>query len=382
MVIISLIVIAWINLSSKETLILHNDRYVRTYETEITLIKNEQVFYFDDNPSYFVSSGTRVSLNRPLSDQKVTNQKYISDKVEILNAALSKNEATGKILDTELIDSFDEEKKMESQRNIRIMLSSLKYCHKTDDEISTMLEDISASTITGLTLKKIGSSYPGYVYFEDDGYEQILAFDNMDLMSEEFLKQADEFAKLNAGYGSNILKVADDDAVVLVAEVSNDVQLQREASLDDKKNDIYDRLEKRDLASYVELLTNRVDILRSLPKVRFTLEDKEFEAHLIESVKGKDNKLLIFIMKDMIDSNILKLRKAKTNIYTYENQGYVIPAKSVFKKNGKTYIMVLSKGYLRKNIEVRVTEVTDGKAFLSKSDNSELSEGLQVLVNP
>ena len=44
--------------------------------------------------------------------------------------------------------------------------------------------------------------------------------------------------------------------------------------------------------------------------------------------------------------------------------------------------MVLSKGYLRKNIEVSVTEVTDGKAFLSKSDNSELSEGLQVLVNP
>ena len=333
--IIFLIVLAWINLSSKETLILHNDRYVRTYETEMTLIKNEQVFYFDNNPSYLVSAGTRVSLNKPLSDQKVTNQKYIADKVEILNAALSKNEATGKILDTELIDLFDEEKRMESQRNIRIMLSSLEYCYKTDDEISTMLKDTSALTITGLTLKKIGSSYPGYVYFEDDGYEQILTFDNMDLMSEEFLKQADEFAELNAGYGSNILKVADDDAVVLVAAVSNDVKLQREASLDDKKNDIYDRLEKRDLASYVELLTKRVDILRSLPKVRFTLEDKEFEAHLIESVKGKDNKLLIFIMKDMIDSNILKLRKAKTNIYTYENQGYVIPAKSVFKKMEK-----------------------------------------------
>ncbi|SHE27129.1 hypothetical protein SAMN02746064_00044 [Alkalibacter saccharofermentans DSM 14828] len=382
MLIIFLMALAWMNLSSKQTQTLHNERYVKTYEADVTLIKNEQVFYFDQKPSYLISSGTRISMNQLLAEQSVSTQGYASDKSAAINKAISHAGSSKKELDLSLIDSFDEDDKTKSQREIRIMLSALRYQSKSEEELKDILEKNSGASISSPTLKKIGSDYPGYVFFDDDGYEQVFTFSNMDMLSKEFLEEADEIADLNRGYGNNVLKVTDDDGVIIVAAVPKEVELQREALLQERKTGIYERLDEENLSSYIELLTERVDLLRGFPKVKFNMDDNEYAAYLIESIEEEEEKILVFMLKEMVQGEILSKRKGTADIYTYENQGYLVPSRSVFEKDGKSYVMVLSKGYLRRNVEVTVTLVDGSQVFLSRSENSNLSDGMQVLINP
>jgi len=380
--VIFLMALAWMNLSSKQTQTLHNERYVKTYEADVTLIKNEQVFYFDQKPSYLISSGTRISMNQLLAEQSVSTQGYASDKSAAINKAISHDGSLKKELDLSLIDSFDEDDKTRSQREIRIMLSALIYQSKSEEELDDILEKNAGASISSPTLKKIGSDYPGYVFFDDDGYEQVFTFSNMDMLSKEFLEEADEIADLNRGYGNNVLKVTDDDGIIVVAVVPKEVELQRETLLQERKTGAYERLDEESLSSYIELLTARVDLLRGFPKVKFNMDDNEYSAYLIESIEEEEEKILVFMLKEMVEGEILSKRKGTADIYTYENQGYLLPARSVFEKDGKNYVMVLSKGYLRRNVEVTVTLVDGSQVFLSRSENSNLSDGMQILINP
>ncbi|MBF7095872.1 HlyD family efflux transporter periplasmic adaptor subunit [Alkalibacter mobilis] len=381
------VVLALINLNSKRTLVLKSEDYIKKYDTKTFLLKDEQVFYFDQKPSYDLSEGTKVSKNQLLSTKSLTLNSYANQKLKAINLKVDFSGGLEEIVDLALKSGLkDKDVSSQTIDEFLLNLDGLKYSkfdvEQLESEKSKIENLLQGSFINGISLNKINASCPGYVFYSLDGYEQIFDISNIeDLIDLDFedLNIVSESLSKNI---KNVLKVVNDDSVYIWVPVPHDLETDWEESMIAKKLDVIKNLDNETSIDYLERLYSRVDILRSMPKVDFASNDVLYTAYAVDVFKNKSNKAYLFQIKENVIKEILSKRSMDIELITYRNKGYLIPEKSILEKDGKNYIVVLNKGYLRKLVEVFITEIDEDKVFLSRSENNNISEGMQLIINP
>ncbi|NTW70627.1 MAG: hypothetical protein HGA49_00075 [Eubacteriaceae bacterium] len=388
-----IIALTWLNLNSKKTLVLYNEKYIKTYEAKSFILRNEKVIYYDQTIEFNAAEGTRVSETKILSDSQASYDNYIQNQIAIIDNVLKSIGQPKKIVQYELLDDLDSQIKSAGQDKIEtyaykkmVTLESIKFKgidQATLEQYKAQLnEKLNNTKVSKITLSNSGISFPGYVFFSYDGYEELLHIDNMDLVTPGYLEKVSKYGSSNYYTSKSILKVVDDDYVYIAFTVPADVVFQSEAALKEKTDKIYDSLEDDSLKSYLGYLNRRVDVLRTMPKIKFANGDQEYSGYLIKTILDKERKVIILEVKDNIDNVMLSKRMITNKVYTYENTGYLIPNKSIQVQNGKKSIVIMSKGYLKKTIPVTVTDMDGDNAFLSKSENQSISDGMQLILNP
>lgn len=384
-----LIALAWVYLTSKETLILHSQRFTTTYDTQSFLVKDEQVLHFDRQPAPQVSEGVRVSMQTVLFENSGSIGGYYLEQRSLL--ASYETIPTKEALLREIVSEKNHYQELSSDQdegptveNISRLSALLQYADLDEESLEDVKEDVgklAADPYEGFTLLKLGGKFPGYLFYSLDGYESLLTPENMEALAILDMQDLSDTAAILKGAQEG-MKVVNDDTAYIMLTVPENLLPNSEELLEKKKTSISENL--RDGEEYLEYLNRRIDILRSMPSIGFILNDEEYTAKLVDIIPAvsEENNVWILQLKDYLTGDFLAQRQFDIQVLTYENRGYIVPESSLLTKDGKTYIVVLSKGYLRKNLEVNVTKTQGDQVFLSLKDNEAITEGMQLLINP
>ncbi|QSX08763.1 hypothetical protein J0B03_01330 [Alkalibacter rhizosphaerae] len=386
-----LVVLSWVRLTSKQTLVLENQRYITTYDTQTFLLKNEQVFYFDKNPVLVVSDGERVSRQTELFENDGTLQNFYRDQRSLLEkmTEIPKREELFQLLvdkKEEFKDLSDEENKDPLMEEIMDLVYQFSYADLDEEALESRKEeirDLSVDPYQGKTLIRLGGIHPGYWSNQLDGYESLLAPGNIEALVGMDAQDLEETAGIIKDDTTG-MKVIDDDTAYMMITIPKESLPEVKKQVEEKRRGLEENLENDDLQEYLSYLNRRVDVLNGMPQVSFFLEGKERTARVVAVLDSDDEAQDVFVLqlKEYLTYDFLKKRKLDIQLITYTNNGYVLPEKSLITKDGVTSIVVLNKGYLRKNLEVTVTKTMDDEVFLSRGDNESITEGMQLLINP
>lgn len=383
-----LVVLSWVRLTSKQTLILHNQRYTTTYDTQTFLLKNEQVFYFGENAKSLVESGERVSKQTVLFESEIaagsqipgTNALFGNYENTPEGAALAKEFAA---LVKEEGGFHSEEEKSRILQDLKQIVAAFSYTTSSEEAWALLKNQGSATVSSGRTLSGLGGRFPGYFVTKTDGYESILTPENMeglvDLPAETMIKGITLLGETKAGF-----KIINDNTAYYMVYVPKDFFEEQSAQALERKSSILKDREDQSFTGYLDQLNRRADLLRSMPQLRYFMEDQEHAGFLIDVLEPEagDQKVLILQLKDPMTLDFLQKRTVDLQLIRYDNQGYLVPTKSLVEEEGKFYIVVLNKGYLRKNLEVSISDEQKDQVFLSRKDNPDITEGMQLLINP
>jgi hypothetical protein len=221
------------------------------------------------------------------------------------------------------------------------------------------------------------------LYYGSDGFEPLLTLENLEALVDVPQEDLSEMAELMKT-DQRTVKVVNDDTGYMMVSIPEDTLLDLIAKVDTQKAAIRENMEDPSLLAYLDRLNRRVDLLRSMPTIGFILEEEEYTASVVEVLKPSQGEghVLLLQLKDRLTGEFLKRRSMEIKLVTYDNEGYVVPKKSLFEKDGKTYMTVMNKGYLRKNLEVHISATEGDQVFLSRRDNEEITEGTQLIVHP
>lgn len=409
--IVTILILIWVNHNSKKMEILYADEYKKTYETEAIIIKNELIMNLKDKIDFSVREGERVSINKVISDSKnVTFSEYYNREIDMVNWLLDNEAYREKNLfdkditaidqqieeiekDLKWAENFKNEDKIKNlKKQKEKLIEKREYIIKSFQYIGTSKEDLvelkdkysqmKDSTGSSITLKKLNFQFPGYIYFQSDGYENLLNTNILEYLTPEFLRNIDKYNKANNNTYAQTVRVVDGSYYYLGIVVPKDEVLVQQERVLERKDEIMKSIETNVLNEYYRYLNRRVDVLRTLPKINFEYEKTQNSGYIIDIREYGEEKILLIECKDDIDSKILSERNITMNLFTYSQYGYLIPSKSIVKVEGKDNIVILSKGYLRKYVEVKVTRKDGKNVFLQASENKNITDGMQLIINP
>ncbi|MPW26018.1 hypothetical protein GC105_09470 [Alkalibaculum sp. M08DMB] len=406
----TVLILIWANYNSKKVQILSIEEYSETYETEAIIIKNEEIKNLNNQVDFTVKEGQRVSINKVLSDSKnITFTEYYNREIDIINWILDNEAYTDKNLfdrDISMIDeqiediekdiswaeNFNdsdkiqnlEQKKDELLKQKSYIINSFQYIGLNKDTLIELKEKYSGvkdSTGSSFTLNKLNFNFPGFIYFKSDGYENVLSKNILEFLTPEYIRNLENYNK-NNNETSQTIKIVDDTYVYLSIVSSKDLVLNQEERVLERKEEIMETLEIDSLNEYYEYLNSRFDVLKRFPSIQFEYEDTKNKGYIIDIREYGEEKLIILQLKDNINQKFLAERQAQLSLITYARDGYIIPEKSLVKVDGKDNIVIMSKGYLKKYVEVTISNKNNGNVFLANSENENITNGMRLIVNP
>lgn len=410
LMIITIIVLVWINYHSSQIKVLYAEGYEESIQSNALIIRNESLITLNQNIDFAVEEGKKVSINEVLSQSGTSGtNNYYSDEIKSINYILDNNlYQDSNLFDKDLqeieekITNIDKEldgaKLFSNQDKINDLESQKKELVDKKDEILEFIKYIGSDKETlqelkekysnylndsggAVTLKNLHFNYPGYVYFHCDGYENTLDPNILEYITPDYIDNLEQYKRIN-NTNTQIIKVIDDSFMYFVVKLPTETPLVQQDDALDIKNKLMDQIETKSLNTYYEYLNKRVDILRQFPKVTMDYEKVRGKGYLIDSKDYGEYSLNIIEIKEEIPKKLLEDRWIPLNIYTYSEQGYLIPQKSIVDIDGKSNIVVMNKGFLKKYIQVNVSKVNKDTVFLKSSDNEEIHDGLQLIINP
>ncbi|MFZ7122049.1 MAG: HlyD family efflux transporter periplasmic adaptor subunit [Eubacteriaceae bacterium] len=406
---ITLAVLLWVNYNSKKVQTLYVENYINTYETKATVIKNEAFLNLNDKIDIATNKGERISLNTILaSSDSIKYADYYNREIDIINWIID-NEAYNetnlfnddlkdidenlddvesrieKTKDASKLEELENEKKelLEKKSYIVESFQFIGLNKETLLDLKSQYSSYDDTSGSNISLKKLNFTFPGFIYFQTDGYESLLNKKILEYLTPEYLENIEEYNKndYNSSYKQTI-KIIDDSFIYFCIILPEDIQLSQEEKVLEKKESIMSNLNTQSLNDYYDYLNKRIDILRTFPKIEFEYNKNKNNGYIIDVRNYGKNKIVIVELKEKIEKDYIEKRQLDISIYTYNKSGYVIPKKSVTQVDGKDNIVVLNKGYLRTYVEVTVAMQDEDKAFLKKSDNENIKDGMQLIINP
>jgi len=391
--------------------ILYANEYKKTYEVEAIMIKNEAVMNLKDKIDFSVKEGERVSINQVLSDSKnIAFSEYYNREIDMINWLIDNDAYREKnIFDKDItnidkqldkiekklkwaknFDNEDKIKDLNKQKDELVkkkyyIIRSFQYMGTSKEELITLKEkysDMKDSTGSSITLNKLNFGFPGYIYFHSDGYENLLTTNVLQYLTPEFIANIDKYNKSNDNSRGQTVKVVDDSYMYLGIVVPNDEVFAQEERVLERKDEIMKSIKLDGLNEYYAYLNSRVDKLRSLPKIDFQYDKTQNSGYIVDVREFGEEKIILIECKDDINSKIFTERNITVDLFTYVRDGYLIPAKSIVKVDEKDNIVILSKGYLKKYVEVKVTRKDGKNVFLETSENENITDGMQLIINP
>jgi hypothetical protein len=265
------------------------------------------------------------------------------------------------------------------------IVKSFQYMGTDKDTLVALKEEYSQlkdSTGSSVTLNKLNFDFPGYIYFKSDGYENLLNTNILEYLTPEFIKNIETYNKNDDESYAGTVKVVDDTYMYLAVVLPTNKVLVQEEMLLEKKDEIMKSIESDVLNDYYVHLNERVDVLRTLPIMNFEYDKIQYSGYIVDVREYGEEKIVLIECKDEINSKILTERNITVDLFTYSHSGYLVPAKSVVQVDGKDNIVILSKGYLKKYVEVKVSRKDGKNVFLETSENKTITDGMQLIINP
>lgn len=404
------LVLIWLNYHSKKIQVLKKEEYAKTYEANAIVIKNEEVINVNGPLEFSVKEGERVSINKIISESDISFTDYYHSEIDIINWILENKtyqesnlfqkditdiDAKLKNIESEIgwAEKFNKEKfdslnkeKEELLDKKRYILKAFQYLGADEESLLNLREEyanMEDNISSSITLKRLNFNFPGYIYFKSDGYENILSLNILEYLTPEYIESIQNRSTGEEGEGyQGTIKVVDDSFMYLGLVLPKDFELTQESKALTRKAEVIATLETDKLSHYYDFLNTRFDVVKSFPTIQYEYEGAKDKGYIVDIREYGEKKVLILQVRNSLNKELLTKRNISLNLYTFSRNGYVVPEKSIIKVDGKDNIVIMSKGYLKKYIEVNITKKYDKEVFLQASENKNITDGMQLIMNP
>ena len=409
--IVTIVILLWVNHNSKKVELLYARQYSESYETQALVIRNEEVAHLDQQIDFEVKEGQRVGLNQTLSNSSsISFSDYFNREIDIINWLIDNKAYQKENLfsnDIEKIDkeieklnsdikwaeNFGNEKKLKVLNSEKdqltkkksYILKSFQYLGADEESLLELKKEYSSqndTTGSKITAKKLNISFPGYIYFQSDGYESLLNANILQYLTPEYIRELENYNGNDDSNYKQTVKIIDDTYMYLSIILPKEVFLRQEEQVLKVKEQIMESIKTKDLNTYYHHLNNQFGDLRAMPMISFHYNEDNYKGHAIDIVEYGQEKLLLIQLKEQLPPDFYTQRQVDIDLVTYSDSGYIIPKKSIVQKDGKDNIIIMSKGSLKEYIEVKINRKKGKDVFLDKTDNKDIKEGATLIINP
>lgn len=364
--------------------IISKDRYVNAYKTELYFFKDIDYRELDgfSAENLTLGEGEKTNGYKVLTKEpKVVSSKYIENQNATIDQIKENNyQGDWSRMMSDLTGALGGLGKLSGKRDF--LISAVDYVGDGDAELEQkkaqlkILGDGKAKEITAGNLYMMGT---GYVYTTTSTRERVISEKSLPYVSVDFLKNA---AKVDDS-SQKVLKLVNNDHVFTAFTIKKDTFVADEEAVVTKWEEFFSANETKERGAYYNNLVHRVDLLQTYPELSFVLEEKKYQAYLVDVVEDGNEKIMIMMVKDYIgDFAGQIISSATVNI---EDLGCIkVPQSAIVKKDGETFVKVVEKNYFEELVPVAVYKYDQGQAILKLTDeaNHALNEGMSIKIYP
>lgn len=409
--IVTIVVLLWVNHNSKKVELLYARQYSESYETQGLVIRNEEVAHLNQKIDFEVKEGQRVGLNQLLSkSSNISFSDYYNREIDIINWLIENKAYQDEDLFASDIEKIDEEiKEIDSdikwaqsfanEEKLKILnsereqltkkksyiLKSFQYLGADEESLLELKKQYSSqndTTGSKITPKKLNFSFPGYIYFQSDGYESLLNVNILQYLTPEYIRELEDYNGSDDSNYKQTVKIIDDTYMYLSIILPKGVSLRQEERIIELKKEVMESIKTKDLNTYYHHLNNQFTTLKSMPMISFQYKEDTYKGYAIDIIEYGEEKVLLLQLKEQLPPDFYTERRVDLTLVTYSDLGYIVPKKSIVQKDGKDNIIIMSKGSLKEYIEVKVNRKKGNEVFLDKTDNESIKEGTALIINP
>lgn len=416
-IVLLIVTTAFVKKIKLKTMEVNITTYEQGIDTAAFILQNENIISFKGANSiqFDVDEGAKISLNTVIghsgegnvNTQEALELDIINWKIEneqhkdenILNRDLEKINKELKALQKKIDHSTKKNKRKElmakkEQLNNKkqIILGAFRYTF-TDKkrliELKDQLEKDDAIAEGNITSEKLGISYPGYVFFQRDGFESILHKDLIGDINEKYfidiLEYADKNTKDKNQYNNNeqVIKFIDDTKMYLIAKVPLNIFEEKEEKLFSLRQDLDSSWKTSGDSSLYSFVEKRKDILHQFPRIKIKYKDKEIWGYLLDINKDdvKDEKVAT-IKLDTNNHHLVGQRNINVYLYDAEYKGYLLPKSAVITKNKEKGVLKLNKNREKQFTKIAIKKELEDLVVLDPKENADIKLGDSILINP
>ena len=136
--------------------------------------------------------------------------------------------------------------------------------------------------------------------------------------------------------------------------------------------------------NFISYIENRKDILVLFPAIQMEYQDFLIDGFIVD-IKNEpkaDEKILTI----KIDSNTHRLAEKRIleEVYLLDNRhiGYIIPKRSLIKKDNVYGVIMLGKANEEIFVEVKISEELEEYIILKPEENMDIKSGSKILAKP
>lgn len=365
---------------SNQKMILQAGTYTDDVSATVYFLRDSDYLLIDDFSAAVlaVPEGSKISGYTPLTNTPVViNQDYLNTQIQVIGALLSaKYYEDWDRFSRDMLETITKPA-MGNQSAYTQFENGARYCPEPAEALQKdqlMLQDLNTGAPTQITLEQYGLMKTGFVYSGVSEYDKLACEAALGAMSQDMLGA---LGKLSTSH-TPALRVVNNDHCYAAAAVDARTEVQGEADV----KALYEEYGKDlSLNAYYEMLITRVDRLREYPAISFSDGPKKYPAYLVNVIEDGNKKILVLMIKDYLQDLMSVSKKTYTlNVQNYK--AWIVPQTAVIRRDGKTYLQLLEKGYFKEEVEVKVSRYDKGKAILSYEDNPDLRNGNTIKIYP
>lgn len=384
--------------------------------TKVFVIQQEDIVYLNEihDLDLKIKEGDKVAVdtvignsnqitvnNQDAIDLEIINQKLemgmyqekgLFDRdLEKINKELTDIE--NKIKEAENVNNKDKVERLEKEKkNLQdkkqIIEASFRYAFTDNKSLNKMKDQIEEDpkSIEGqVTPKKLDIDYSSYVFFQKDGFENLLHRDLLGNITPEYFNKIEEYMKEEEKLiedDEQILKFIDGSKMYLVVKVPKNSFPSVEEKLIKVKKGMNSQWKKSGQTSFYSYIENRTDILKQFPQITVNWNDNSITGYVLDSNKNNRNNEKVLTIKVETQNHKL-IGQRQNNVYIYDKQykGFIIPKESILRKDGRDGVILLRENK-KEFIEINIKYELEDSVVLDPRDNKRIEPGARILANP
>ncbi|MEG0495124.1 MAG: hypothetical protein RR564_02530 [Eubacterium sp.] len=373
-------------------MLIEKTEYTNPYKTNFFFFKDIDYIQLDDfsKSDLTLPEGEKTNGYTNLTNTpKVVNQNFLNYQMDTINQIMTEqyynnwpstideiaSNYVGMAKITTQFGSSERERK-------EFLLDSVQFMGETNAELESKkneYSDLNTGQVRDVTLSGLHMISTGYVYTTLSSMEKVISESSLPYIDTNFLKTAGKIEKQN----ETVLKIVNNDHVFAAFSIPKKATIDGEEEvLADKEEYMGTRGPEKN-SEYYKFLVKRVDQVRYYPKLSFKEGGNLYNGYLVDIVDDGENKIAVMMIRDYVNvfSNEIMIN-TEINIQRFDC--YKVPQSAIVKKDEKTYVKTLEKGYFEDLIEVDINKYEKGMAILSldSEKNKNLSSGMTIKIYP
>ncbi|MBR6801603.1 MAG: hypothetical protein IKM61_07625 [Eubacteriaceae bacterium] len=261
----------------------------------------------------------------------------------------------------------------------QFILTPLSEMYNIRYRYNTMLENDTLP----LNMYNLNFAVFGYVYFNTDGYEDVMNLISLEGADSELFSYLESYKPEPEETKDNtyIIRSTARDRAIIAALVDKKTVIPSEDRAKNRKSDIINRYNTDQSGGYYSYLFDRIDLLINFPQISVKSTDGDIlTGYLVDVIDAGDKKAAVIAFRSDIP-RLEGMRIENGELQTESFRAFVLNKSSIVEKDGKTYIIRLRGGSAKEALEVTVDRYTDKTAILRASRNPTLTNKTEILLD-